>query len=51
MIIGTFKINLIPFTANYVSGRYNFSREHKDYKLIDKSELKDLDWAEADLLS
>lgn len=45
---GTFKINLIPFTANYVSGDIILA-EHKDYKLIDKSELKDLDWAEADL--
>lgn len=45
---GTFKINLIPFTANYISGDIILS-EHKDYKLIDKSELTDLDWAEADL--
>mgnify|MGYP001164770162 CR=1 FL=1 len=45
---GTFKINLIPFTANYISGEIILS-EHKDYKLIDKSELADLDWAEADL--
>ena len=45
---GTFKINLIPFTANYISGEIILS-EHKDYKLIDKSELSNLDWAEADL--
>jgi 8-oxo-dGTP diphosphatase len=44
----TFKINLIPFIANYVSGEIILS-EHKDYKLLDKSELLNLDWAEADL--
>ena len=45
---GTFKINLIPFIANYTSGEILLS-EHKDYKLLDKSELLNLDWAEADL--
>lgn len=45
---GSFKINLIPFIANYVSGEIILS-EHKDYKLLDKSELLNLDWAEADL--
>jgi hypothetical protein len=45
---GTFKINLIPYTANYISGEIVLS-EHKDYILIDKSELKKLSWAEADL--
>ncbi|GAA4069261.1 (deoxy)nucleoside triphosphate pyrophosphohydrolase [Flavobacterium cheonanense] len=45
---GTFKINLIPFISNYVSGEIILS-EHKDYKLLDKSELLNLDWAEADL--
>ncbi|MCW1148382.1 (deoxy)nucleoside triphosphate pyrophosphohydrolase [Flavobacterium sp. TH16-21] len=45
---GNFKINLIPFTANYVSGEIILT-EHKDYKLLDKSELLNLDWAEADL--
>lgn len=45
---GTFKINLIPFTANYISGKIILS-EHKGYKLLDKSELINLDWAEADL--
>ena len=43
-----FKINLIPFIAKYVSGEISLS-EHKDYKLLEKSELKNLDWAEADL--
>jgi 8-oxo-dGTP diphosphatase len=45
---GTFKINLIPFIANYISGEIILS-EHKDYKLIDKSDLIHLDLAEADL--
>ena len=45
---GSFKINLIPFIANYVSGEIILS-EHKDYKLLDKAELLNLDWAEADL--
>ena len=45
---GVFKNNLIPFIANYVSGEIILS-EHKDYKLLDKTELLNLDWAEADL--
>lgn len=45
---GTFKINLIPFLANYTSGEIVLA-EHKDFKLLDKSELLNLDWAEADL--
>jgi 8-oxo-dGTP diphosphatase len=45
---GTFKINLIPFIANYISGKIKLT-EHKDYRLLDKSKLLDLDWAEADL--
>lgn len=45
---GTFKINLIPFIANYISGDIVLT-EHKDYKLIDKSELINLDWADADI--
>jgi 8-oxo-dGTP diphosphatase len=44
----TFKINLIPFIATYVSGEIILA-EHKEYKLLDKSELLNLDWAEADL--
>lgn len=45
---GTFKINLIPFLANYISGDITLA-EHKDFKLLKKSELLNLDWAEADL--
>lgn len=45
---GAFKINLIPFIANYISGDIVLT-EHKDYKLIDKSELINLDWADADI--
>ena len=45
---GSFKINLIPYVANHVSGEILLS-EHKDYKLLNSSELLELDWAEADL--
>lgn len=45
---GTFTINLIPFLANYISGEIKLS-EHKAYKLVSKSELRNLDWAEADI--
>jgi 8-oxo-dGTP diphosphatase len=42
---GAFKINLIPFIANYISGEIKLL-EHKDYRLLDKSQLMNLDWAE-----
>jgi 8-oxo-dGTP diphosphatase len=45
---GTFKIKLIPYLANYISGEIQLS-EHKDCRLLDKSELINLDWAEADI--
>ena len=45
---GTFTINLIPFLSNYVSGEIILA-EHKDYKILDKSELMHLDWADADV--
>ena len=45
---GNFKINLIPFIAKYISGEILLS-EHKDYRLLEKSELLNLDWAEADI--
>jgi 8-oxo-dGTP diphosphatase len=45
---GTFTINLIPFLSKYVSGEIILT-EHKDYKLLDESELLHLDWAEADV--
>jgi 8-oxo-dGTP diphosphatase len=45
---GTFKIKLIPYLAHYVSGDIQLS-EHSDYRLLDKSELLNLDWAEADI--
>ncbi len=45
---GSFKINLIPFIATYISGEIILT-EHKEFKLLDKSELLNLDWAEADL--
>jgi 8-oxo-dGTP diphosphatase len=45
---GEFQVNLIPFISMYVTGEIILS-EHKDYKIIDKSELLKLNWAEADL--
>ncbi|GGF00305.1 NUDIX domain-containing protein [Flavobacterium limi] len=45
---GTFKINLIPFLANYISGEIILA-EHNCFKLLERSELLNLDWAEADL--
>jgi len=45
---GTFKINLIPFFVHYISGEIKLA-EHKDYRLLERSELLNLDWAEADL--
>lgn len=45
---GTFTINLIPFLANYISGDIVLA-EHKDFKLLEKSALLSLDWAEADM--
>lgn len=44
---GTFKIKLIPFVSNFVSGDIKLA-EHKEYRLLDMSELSILDWAEAD---
>ncbi len=43
-----FKIKLIPFTADYVSGELKL-KEHSDFVLANKQELINLDWAEADL--
>ena len=43
-----FKIKLIPFTAEYVSGELKL-KEHSNYILAYKKELINLDWAEADL--
>ncbi|WP_418638533.1 (deoxy)nucleoside triphosphate pyrophosphohydrolase [Winogradskyella sp.] len=43
-----FKIELIPFTAKYVSGELKL-KEHSDFVLANKQELINLDWAEADL--
>lgn len=45
---GTFKINLIPFIANYLLGEIRLT-EHKEYRILEKSELSLLDWAQADI--
>ena len=43
-----FTINLIPFTAHYLSGEIKLF-EHSQYKLLKIDELAYLDWAEADI--
>jgi 8-oxo-dGTP diphosphatase len=43
-----FKIELIPFTAEYLEGELKL-REHSDFVIVNKKELINLDWAEADL--
>jgi 8-oxo-dGTP diphosphatase len=45
---GNFKIKLIPFLANYISGEI-ILLEHSNYKFVGKNELYQLDWAEADI--
>jgi 8-oxo-dGTP diphosphatase len=40
-------IRLIPFIANYTDGEVSLF-EHKQYVWLRKSELSQLDWAEAD---
>lgn len=41
-------IKLIPFLANYKDGELQL-KEHKQYLILFKNELKQLDWAEADI--
>lgn len=43
-----FSIELIPFTAEYVSGELTL-REHANFLWLLPEELKTLDWAEADV--
>ena len=43
-----FKIELIPFTAEYISGELTL-KEHSDFVIVNKEELINLNWAEADL--
>ncbi|QFZ56008.1 (deoxy)nucleoside triphosphate pyrophosphohydrolase [Oceanihabitans sp. IOP_32] len=43
-----FKIKLIPFTAEYVSGELKL-KEHCNFKIANKEELLNLDWADADI--
>lgn len=45
---GTLQINLIPFVVEYISGEIILA-EHAEYKLLEKNNLNNLDWAEADL--
>ena len=41
-------IRVIPFICKHLSGEISL-KEHKDFRWLDKSNLLDLDWAEADL--
>ncbi len=41
-------ITLIPFIADFVKGEIILS-EHKDYKWLNLEELKNLEWAAADI--
>lgn len=43
-----FKIELIPFIAEYIAGELTL-KEHLDFVLANKEDLHKLDWAEADL--
>ena len=43
-----FKIKLIPFIANYLTGDL-ILKEHSNFLLARKEELLNLDWAEADI--
>ena len=43
-----FKIKLIPFTAEYITGKL-ILKEHSDFILVNKGKLINLDWAEADI--
>lgn len=43
-----FKIELIPFVAQYVSGNL-ILKEHANHIFLTKKELHKLDWAEADI--
>lgn len=41
-------IELIPFIAKQIGGKITLN-EHADFKYLDKKDLLDLDWAEADI--
>lgn len=41
-------IKLIPFLARYKDGELQL-KEHKQYLIISKNEMRQMDWAEADI--
>jgi len=45
---GDFIIRLVPFLAKHVSGNIVL-KEHRNYLLVEKHELTNLDWAPADV--
>ncbi|TVR90419.1 MAG: (deoxy)nucleoside triphosphate pyrophosphohydrolase [Saprospirales bacterium] len=42
------RVQLIPFIAKMVGGTLKLL-EHKQYQLLERNQLRDLDWAEADI--
>jgi 8-oxo-dGTP diphosphatase len=44
----TITINLIPFICKYIGGEI-LLREHVNFQWLNKNDLLDLDWAEADV--
>ena len=44
----TFSINLIPYVSKYLAGKIILA-EQKDFKWLKKEELRNLDWAAADI--
>ncbi len=48
MDYGNFKVNLIRCIANYKEGVIKIL-DYKNHNLVDKEDLSDLDWEEADL--
>ncbi len=45
---GSFKINLIAYSCDYIAGEIELL-EHKDFKFVDFEKLLDYDLAEADI--
>ncbi len=44
----TISIELIPFIAKHTGGKIKL-KEHSEFRLLEKEELSNLDWAEADI--
>jgi len=42
------RVQLIPFIAKMTGGTLKL-HEHRQYRLLERNQLRDLDWAEADI--